>query len=170
MTVKPTVDWEFFITNLDPASAPPPIPLRLRQYTTARTCRALWTYRTRGWIPAHRYLRQLRGGPGSATNTELPTATAVRLARQQVFPCQLLVRALIPNALCLPRSFALATYLAAIGLPAEVTIARALIAPPQDSFHSWTELYGVVLNDTPDVQLGYKVLQRVSASLPGENT
>jgi hypothetical protein len=58
----------------------------------------------------------------------------------------------------------LATYLSALGLPAEVTVARAITTEvSMNSFHSWTELYGTVLNDNPDVQLGYKVLQRVTS-------
>jgi hypothetical protein len=76
----------------------------------------------------------------------------------------LVLRILEPNGLCLPRSFSLAVYLCALGLPCEVTVARELTSTsPQHSFHSWAELHGEVLNDTPIVKQGYKVLQRVSA-------
>jgi hypothetical protein len=159
-----TLDWEFFLIDLDPTSSPPRIPLRLRLYAAARTVRALRIYRKHGWAVAHQYLRELCPGPGSSTYAALSPDTAVRLAWREVFTCQLIVRALMPHALCLPRSFALATYLSALGLPAEVTIARALVtAVPKNSFHSWTELYGVVINDNSDVQLGYRVLQRVTS-------
>ncbi|MFI6504071.1 lasso peptide biosynthesis protein [Nonomuraea typhae] len=80
---------------------------------------------------------------------------------------QLVLRVVLPDGLCLPRSLTLATYLSALGLPAEMTIARALsTSVPKNSFHSWTELYGTVLNGNPDVQLGYRVLQRISAQAP----
>ncbi|WP_191094032.1 lasso peptide biosynthesis protein [Nocardia colli] len=162
------MDWEYFLTDLDPATNPPRIPLRLRQYAVARTFRALWIYRRYGWVPAQRYLQKLPGGPGAAIQTILPAATAIRLARREVLTSQLVLRVVIPNGLCLPRSFALATYLSALGLPAEVTIARPLTrVTPKDDFHSWTELYGVVINDEPDVQLGYRVLHRVTG-LRGE--
>ncbi len=78
------------------------------------------------------------------------------------------MRAVHPNGLCLPRSLALATYLAAIGLPAQVIVARERICTnPRYGFHSWTELHGEVLNDNQDVTLGFTVLQRVSASAVG---
>jgi transglutaminase superfamily protein len=95
----------------------------------------------------------------------LPPDQAVHLARQEIFPCQLITRALIPNALCLPRSLALATYLTTLGLPAQVIVARGLTtAVPRNTFHAWTELYGTVVNDNPDVQLGYTTLQRVPST------
>lgn len=159
------LDWEFFLSDLDPATTPPGIPLPLRTYAAARTFRALWIYRRHGWTAAHPYLRRLRPGPGSAALAALPAGTALRLARREIFTSQLIHRTVIPDGLCLPRSLALATYLSALGLPAQVTIARLrTVAMPKNSFHSWTELYGTVLNDNPDVQLGYAVLQRVAAS------
>jgi hypothetical protein len=155
-------DWEFFLTDLNGASPVPRVPLRLRGYAIACTARALCIYRKRGWGVAHRYLEQLRPGPESTALATLPPETAIRLARREIFTSQLVLRTLIPDGLCLPRSFALTTYLSAIGLPAEVTIARGRTAAvPKNSFHSWTELYGTVLNDNPDVQLGYSILQRV---------
>lgn len=163
-TRSATLDWEFFFIDPDPASSPPRVPLRLRLYAAARTAQALRIYRKHGWGAAHRYLHELRPGPGSTAYAALSPDAAVRLAWREVFTCQLVARALAPNALCLPRSFALATYLSALGLPAEVTVARAITTEvSMNSFHSWTELYGTVLNDNPDVQLGYKVLQRVTS-------
>lgn len=155
-------DWEFFLTDIEGTAPLPRLSVRLRTYAMARTARALLLYRRHGWKTAHPYLQRLRPGPGAAALTALPAGTAIRLARREILTSQLLLRATIPNGLCLPRSFALATYLSALGLPAQVTIARGrTVAVPRNSFHSWTELYGTVLNDNPDVQLGYTVLQRV---------
>ncbi|MEV0112770.1 lasso peptide biosynthesis protein [Streptomyces sp. NPDC050844] len=160
-----TPDGEFFLSDLDPATTPPRIPLPLRAYAVGRTFRALWIYRRHGWSVAHLYLRRLRPGPGSAALAALPAGIALRLACREVFASQLVHRTVLPDGLCLPRSLALATYLSALGLPAQVTVARLrTVAMPKNSFHSWTELYGAVLNDNPDVQLGYTVLQRVAAS------
>ncbi|GAB2802443.1 lasso peptide biosynthesis protein [Streptomyces daliensis] len=168
MSAATTPDWEFFLTDLDPATAPPRVPVPLRAYALAHTARALWLYRRRGWAGAHPYLRHLRPGPGAAALAALPAGTALRLARREVFASQLVHRALLPDGLCLPRSLALATHLSALGLPAQVTIARLrTVAMPKNSFHSWTELYGTVLNDNPDVQLGYTVLQRVASEASG---
>ncbi|WP_433335583.1 lasso peptide biosynthesis protein [Spirillospora sp. CA-294931] len=159
-----TPDWEFFLDDLDPATAPPRVPLPLRAHAMAATARALWIYRRRGWGVAHEHLQRLAPGPGTGAYTALPAATAIRLARREIFYCQLVARVLTPDGLCLPRSFALATYLTALGLPAQATVARARTsAVPRNTFHSWTELHGAVLNDNPDVQLGYTVLQRVPA-------
>ncbi|MGI5170275.1 lasso peptide biosynthesis protein [Spirillospora sp. CA-253888] len=161
------VDWEMFLCDLDPATEPPRLPVSLRVYAAGRTAQALWTYRRRGWPTARERLSRLRPGPGSAVCAGLAPATALRLARREIFHCQLVARVLMPSALCLPRSFALAAHLRALGLPAQVTLARARTnAVPLNTFHSWTELYGVVVNDNPDVQLGYSVLQRFPAGGP----
>lgn len=203
MTRTATPDWDFFLSDLDPASSPPHVPLRRRLYAAACTARALWIFRTHGWARAHPYLQRLAAQPaglnsrvnsshgigqrlrqhitaalqarrqqwttrphgGANSYATLHPDQAVRLARQEIFPCQLVTRALIPNALCLPRSLALATYLTALGLPAQVIVARGLTtAVPRNTFHSWTELYGTVINDNPDVQLGYTALQRVPSN------
>ncbi|WP_157252986.1 lasso peptide biosynthesis protein [Nonomuraea typhae] len=161
------LDWEFFLADPATAPHPPRLPPRLRAYAVARTARALLVYRRHGWTTAQRDLQQVRPGPGAAAIGALPADAAIRLARRSVFPAQLILRVIHPDGLCLPRSFTLATYLSALGLPAEMTIARALsTAVPKNSFHSWTELYGTVLNDNPDVQVGYRVLQRISAQPP----
>jgi hypothetical protein len=131
------------------------------------TARALWILRRRGWASAYLYLEQLRPGRGLVT---LSADTAIRLARREIFTCQLIVRAMAPKGLCLPRSLALATYLRSIGLPAEVTLAHTRsCGKPRDTFHSWTELHGTVLNEKQDIPMGYSVLQRVPsvASPPG---
>jgi hypothetical protein len=156
-------DWASLLTNSD-GPEPPPVPIGLRAHALVHTARALRTLRKHGWGPAHQYLRQLRPGPGSDRNAALPPLTAIRLARQEMPWSQLVLRILEPSALCLPRSFSLAVYLSALGLPCEVTVARELSSTsPQYSFHSWAELHGEVLNDTPVVKQGFKVLQRVSA-------
>jgi hypothetical protein len=155
--------WAFLLTNSD-GPRPPPVPIGLRLRAVVHTARALRMLRTQGWGPAHRYLQQLRPVPGSERHTALPPLAAIRLARQELLWSQLVRQVLEPRALCLPRSFSLAVYLSALGLPCEVTVARELCAnDPKYSFHSWAELHGEVLNDAPVVKQGFKVLQRVSA-------
>lgn len=157
-------DWEYFLIDLDSSTLPPRISIRLRAYASIRTFKALWKFRHDGWIPASRYLQEIVAGPGSTHVAALPKATAIRMARRELFTSQLIFRVVIPNGLCLPRSYALATYLSSLGLPAKVILARPLtMVTPKDDFHSWTELYDEVINDEPDVQLGYRVLQRVGA-------
>jgi hypothetical protein len=105
-TRNATLDWEFFFIDPDPASSPPRVPLRLHLYAAARTAQALRIYRKHGWGAAHRYLHELRPGPGFTAYAALSPDAAVRLAWREVFTCQLVARALAPNALCMPRSFA----------------------------------------------------------------
>lgn len=156
-------DWAILLASSE-GPAPPPVPMRLRARAALHTARALRLLRTHGWGPAHRYLQQLRPVAGSDRYAALPPLAAIRLARQEILWSQLVLRILEPNGLCLPRSFSLAVYLCALGLPCEVTVARELCSSnPAYSFHSWAELHGEVLNDTPSVQQGFKVLQRVSA-------
>lgn len=156
------VDWEWLLYEVEPATAPPRIPLRLRLHAAGSTARALWTLRRRSWPAARRYLERIRPGAGAAGNAALPPETAVRLARREIFACQLIVRSLAPTGRCLPRSLALTAYLRALGLPAEVTIARTrCCGQARNRFHSWTELYGTVLNEKQDISLAFSVLQRV---------
>jgi hypothetical protein len=138
--------------------------MRLRARAAVHTARALRILQQQGWGAAHRYLQQLRPAPGSDRYAALPPLAAIRLARREILWSQLVLRVLEPNGLCLPRSFSLAVYLCALGLPCEVTVARELCSSnPEYSFHSWAELHGEVLNDTPAVKQGFRVLQRVSA-------
>lgn len=156
-------DWAFLLASSD-APEPPPVPMGLRVRAAVHTARALRMLRTQGWGPAHRYLQQLRPVPGSDRYAALPPLAAIRLARQELLWSQIVLRILEPDGLCLPRSLSLAVYLSALGLPCEVTVARELCSSnPEYSFHSWAELHGEVLNDTPAVKQGFKVLQRVSA-------
>ena len=156
-------DWAFLLASSD-APAPPPVPMGLRIRAAVHTARAMRILQKHGWGPAHRYLQQLRPVPGSDRYAALPPPTAIRLARQEILWSQLVRRILEPDGLCLARSFSLAVYLSALGLPCEVTVARELVANnPEFGFHSWAELYGEVLNDAPVVQRGFRVLQRVSA-------
>src|SRR5215468_7668297 len=156
-------DWAFLLASCE-GPAPPAVPMGLRVRAAAHTAHALRMLRKHGWGPAHRYLQQLRPVPGSDRYAVLPPLAAIRLARQEILWSQLVLRVLEPNGLCLPRSLSLAVYLSALGLPCEVTVARELCSSnPEYSFHSWAELHGEVLNDTPAVKQGFKVLQRVSA-------
>lgn len=156
-------DWAFLLASSE-APDPPPVPIGLRVRAAVHTARALRMLRTQGWGPAHRYLKQLRPVPGSDRYAALPPLAAIRLARQEILWSQLVLRIVEPDGLCLPRSLSLAVYLSALGLPCEVTVARELCSSnPTYSFHSWAELHGEVLNDTPAVKQGFKVLQRVSA-------
>lgn len=156
-------DWAFLLASSE-APAPPPVPMGLRVRAAVHTARALRMLRAQGWGPAHRYLQQLRPVPGSDRHAALPPLAAIRLARQEILWSQLVLRVLEPDGLCLPRSLSLAVYLSALGLPCEVTVARELCSSnPEYSFHSWAELHGEVLNDSPAVKQGFKVLQRVSA-------
>ena len=156
-------DWAFLLASSE-APEPPAVPVALRVRAAVHTARALRMLRTHGWGPAHRYLQQLRPVPGTERHAALPPLTAIRLARQEILWSQLVLRVVEPEGLCLPRSLSLAVYLSALGLPCEVTVARELCSSnPEYSFHSWAELHGEVLNDTPAVQQGFKVLQRVSA-------
>ncbi|MGW5698935.1 hypothetical protein ACWEWX_51775 [Streptomyces asiaticus] len=38
----------------------------------------------------------------------------------------------------------------------------------KDTFHAWTEVHGVVLNDNQDVTVGYRVLQRIGSAQPAD--
>jgi hypothetical protein len=156
-------DWAFLLASVD-GPEPPAVPMRLRVRAALHAARALRMLRKQGWGPAHRYLQQLRPVPGTDRHTALPPLVAIRLARQEIVWSQLVLRILEPRGLCLPRSFSLAVYLSALGLPCEVTVARELCSSnPEYSFHSWAELHGEVLNDSAAVKQGFKVLQRVSA-------
>ncbi|MCM6778510.1 lasso peptide biosynthesis protein [Nocardia sp. CDC159] len=159
---------ESMLCDIDGVPAPPRIPLRLRSYAMRRTWRALRLLGAQGWGPSHTYLRDLHPGPGWRTPANLPPAVAIRLASREILFSQLTLRATHPNGLCLPRSLSLATYLCSLGLPAEVIIARSrTCTSPTYSFHSWTELYGEVLNDNQDVTIGFSVMQRVTARAVG---
>jgi hypothetical protein len=139
--------------------------MRLRVRAAVHAARALRLLRTQGWPAAYRYLQQLRPVHGSERYTALPSPVAIRLAREEILWSQLVLRVVEPDGLCLPRSLSLAVYLSSLGLPCEVTVARELCSSnPQYSFHSWAELHGEVINDTPSVQQGFKVLQRVRAA------
>ena len=156
-------DWAFLLASSE-GPAPPAVPMRLRVRAAVHTARVLWMLRKHGWGPAHRYLQQLHPVPGSDRHAALSPLAAIRLARQEILWSQLVLRLIEPDGLCLPRSLSLAVYLSALGLPCEVTVARELCSSnPVYSFHSWAELHGEVLNDSPAVQQGFKVLQRVSA-------
>jgi hypothetical protein len=155
---------DHLLSDTEGAAAPPPVPWRLRLHAVRHTIRALRLLKTGGWGTAHRYHQRLRPGPGWRVTAALEPHTAILLVRREVLFSQLVLRAMAPRALCLPRALALGVYLSALGLPAEVVVARER-APthPRYSFHAWTELYGDVLNDRPEVQIGHSVLQRVSA-------
>ncbi|MGY0055600.1 lasso peptide biosynthesis B2 protein [Streptomyces sp. LZ34] len=160
---RPLADWEFFLS--DPDAPPPGVPPRLRLYALLATAGAAWTYRRRGWSRARPLLEGARPAPGASRLRGLHPESVIRLARRQVFWCQLVMRVLMPRADCLPRSLALARYLSALGLPAEVCVARALTSTfDKDNFHAWTELHGIVLNDNQDVTVGYRVLQRIRSA------
>jgi transglutaminase-like putative cysteine protease len=162
---KTGLDWDYFLYDVNRVAAPPRVPLRLRFYAARCTARALLILRRRGWTAADPYLQRLRPAPGADRLAALPPDTAVRLARNELFACQLIHRTLVPNGMCLPRSVALATYLRALGLAAELAIGRTLSSGrPRDSFHAWTELHGTVLNEKQDVTLGFAVLQRIRPS------
>ncbi|MEV0603837.1 lasso peptide biosynthesis protein [Streptomyces sp. NPDC050315] len=152
-------DWEFLLWDTDQAP-PPSLPPRLRLVAVARTLHAVRLLRRHGWPDAQRCLRGML--PASRLGAELEPPAALRLAHRETLPCFTALRLVEPNALCLPRSFALATYLSALGLPAEVVVARQRTTiGARFAFHAWTELYGEVLADIPTVQLGFTVLQRV---------
>ncbi|MGW0534772.1 lasso peptide biosynthesis B2 protein [Streptomyces sp. NPDC003032] len=158
-----TADWAFLLWGDDAAGPVPRTPLPVRLAAAAHTARALRTLRRRGWGVAQSRLRDLRVPPGA--HRDLPEATAIRLARHELPHCQLVVRLFDPDALCLSRSFALAVHLSALGLPAEIVIARQRSSiGARFAFHSWTELHGEVLNDVPAVQSGHTVLQRVGCA------
>ena len=154
-------DWAMLLASED-ARDPPQVPMRWRLRAAVHTARALRMLRTHGWTAAYRYLQQLHPIRGTERYTALEAPVAIRLAREQVASSQLVLRVVEPDGLCLPRSLSLTVYLSALGLPCEVTVARELCSSnPQYSFHSWAELYGEVINDTPSVKQGFKVLQRV---------
>jgi hypothetical protein len=156
-------DWAILLASSE-APHPPAVAMRLRVRAAVHTARALRMLRNPGWAAASRYLQHLRPVQGTERYTALPAPVAIRLAREEVLWSQLVLRVVEPDGLCLPRSLSLAVYLSALGLPCEVTVARELCSSnPQYSFHSWAELHGEVLNDTPSVQQGFKVLQRVRA-------
>ncbi|MEV1079645.1 lasso peptide biosynthesis B2 protein [Streptomyces sp. NPDC050211] len=154
----PTADWEFLLH--DPGPPPPRPPRRARLLAAARTVRAARLLRRRGWPDAQWYLRTLR--PASQAPWE-PTE-AVRLARSEVLPCLTWLRLADPDALCLPRSYALATYLTTLGLPAEVVVGRQRSSiGGRFAFHAWAELYDEVLGDIPGLKAGFAVLLRVGS-------
>ncbi|MGA4847086.1 lasso peptide biosynthesis protein [Streptomyces sp. G5(2025)] len=158
-----TADWAFLLWGDDAAGPVPRTPLSVQLAAATHTARALRTLSRHGWGVAQCALRDLRVPPGA--HHDLPSATAIRLARRELPRCQRVVRLLDPDALCLSRSFALAVHLSALGLPAETVIARQRSSiGARFAFHSWTELHGEVLNDVPAVQSGHTVLQRVGCA------
>lgn len=159
----PTTDWELLLWDVS-GPAPPAVPARLRVRAALRAARGLRALRRRGWGHAHRWLREQAPARGAAAALgPLPPPLAIRLARQELPYCQAVARVVEPNALCLPRSFALAVYLSALGLPAQVVVGRQRThTSSRFAFHAWTELHGEVVNDIPGVQTGYTVLQRCS--------
>lgn len=158
-----TAVWENLLWDVNAVPPPPPVPVRLRLSAAARTAHGLRILHRRGWGRAHRWLHDQQPKPQSGAYTSLPPLVAIRLAHRELLASQLVLRLVEPNGLCLSRAFALATYLSALGLPAEVVVARQRISPTaQHGFHAWTELYGEVLNDIPGIQRGYTVLQRVA--------
>lgn len=159
-----TRQLDHLLADTEGAATPPPVPWRLRCHAVRHTIGALRLLKARGWGPAHRYHQSLRPGPGWQAIAALDPRTAILLVRREVMVSQLVLRVMRPRALCLPRALALGVYLSALGLPAEVVVARER-APvhPRYGFHAWTELYGEVVNDRPEVQIGHSVLQRVSA-------
>lgn len=157
-----SAEWEFLLQETDGVPPPPAVPLRLRMTATARTVHALRVLRRRGWPEAQRCLREMV--PAAPLGAEVSPPVALRLAHRQMVPCLTALRMAEPNALCLPRSFAIATYLSALGLPAEIVIARQRTTiGARFSFHAWAELYDEVLADIPTVQFGFTVLQRVGS-------
>jgi hypothetical protein len=160
---KQRLNWEIFLMEVDDVPPPPSVPLALRLYAAGCTIRGLRILQKEGWGAACRYLQALRPGQGASANTALAPAIAIRLGWRNVLLSQLILRFLAPNALCLARSYALTVYLSALGLPAVVAIAREkLTVNPRYNFHAWSELYGTVLNDSPEVPNGYTVLQRLA--------
>ncbi|MFH8350326.1 lasso peptide biosynthesis protein [Streptomyces sp. NPDC018045] len=160
---RATADWAFLLWGEDAAGPVPRTPPSAHLAAAVHTARALRGLRRHGWGVAQTRLRDLR--PATGAHRGLPVATAVRLARRELARCQLVVRLTEPNALCLARSFALAVHLSVLGLPAETIIARQRSSiGARFAFHSWTELYGEVLNDVPVVQSGHTVLQRVGCT------
>ncbi len=81
-----------------------------------------------------------------------------------MLPCLTWLRLADPEALCLPRSYALVTYLTTLGLPAEVVVARQRSSiGGRFAFHAWAELYDEVLGDIPGLGTGFTVLQRIGS-------
>lgn len=161
MTGRATADWAFLLWGPDAAGPVPRTSPTARLTAAVRTAQALRTLRRHGWGPATQScLRDVR--PAARAHHGLPEAAALRVARRELPHCQLVVRLVEPDALCLARSFALAVYLSALGLPAETVIARQRTSiGARFAFHSWTELHGEVLNDIPGVRTGHTILQRV---------
>ncbi|MFF4257682.1 lasso peptide biosynthesis B2 protein [Streptomyces sp. NPDC001663] len=157
----PTADWEFLLWDPGHAARPPG---RARLLAAARTVRAARLLRRRGWPEARQRLRSLR----PATESELAPCEAIALARREVLPCLTALRLADPDALCLPRSYALVTYLTTLGLPAEVVVARQRSSiGGRFAFHAWAELYEEVLADIPGVRTGFTVLQRFGSAHVG---
>ena len=112
--------------------------------------------------PSAQAARLARGPAVSALPA--PRDTARRLARREVLPCLTALRLADPNALCLPRSYALAVHLSTLGLPVEVVVARQRSSiGGRFAFHAWAELYGEVLADIPGVRTGFTVLWRLGS-------
>ncbi|MET9964881.1 lasso peptide biosynthesis B2 protein [Streptomyces sp. NPDC006356] len=162
----PVAEWEFLLWGPGPAdrAAPPPRPPRgARLLAAARTVRAARLLRRRGWPDAQRQLRAQRPVSRYADTRREPSR-AVRLARREVLTSLTVLRLADPDALCLPRSYAIVTYLTALGLPAEIVVARQRSSiGGRFAFHAWAELYGEVLGDIPGVRTGYTELQRVGS-------
>ncbi|WP_217210739.1 lasso peptide biosynthesis B2 protein [Streptomyces sp. AC550_RSS872] len=164
--VGPVAAWEFLLWDPGPvgqAATPPRPPLGTRLLAAARTVRAACLLRRRGWPDAQRQLRAQRPVVRDDDTWREPSQ-AVRLARREVLTSLTALRLADPDALCLPRSYAIVTYLTALGLPAEIVVARQRSSVGgRFAFHAWAELYGEVLGDIPGVRTGYVVLQRVGS-------
>ncbi|MFM9369849.1 lasso peptide biosynthesis protein [Streptomyces sp. Da 82-17] len=156
----PVAEWESLLW--DPGPAVPRPPRQVRLLAAGHTLRAARLLRRRGWPDAQRHLRAQR--PVVRDTGPQERAAAIRLARREVLPCLTALRLADPEALCLARSYALVTYLTALGLPAEVVVARQRSSiGGRFAFHAWAELYEEVLGDIPGVRTGHTVLQRVGS-------
>ncbi|MBT2418579.1 lasso peptide biosynthesis B2 protein [Streptomyces sp. ISL-22] len=152
---NPTADWEFLLW--DPGPPPPRPPRWARLLAAARTVRAARLLRRRGWPAAQHRLRTLR----PAVRDVPAPPEAIRAARREVLSCLTALRLADPDALCLPRSYALATYFTTLGLPVQIVVARQRSSiGGRFACHAWAELYGEVLADIPGVRTGFTVLQR----------
>jgi len=173
------IDWEFFLTGQIVNSPLPRFSCFRRGYACWKTGTILffmgYTHLVASLLESLRrpkraakvrqhaweVLAQRLSHLGSY-QSEVDAACAVRVARRELVWCQMLVRALAPTAVCLVRSIAFCTYLRTLGLPATVVIGRACFdLSSKYSFHAWTELAGLVINDHTELQTGYKTIQRL---------
>lgn len=120
---------------------------------------AAWIYRRHGFpsVKTHLLRLQSRFDPLDVRTPE----EAARIARRQLPWLRLPGRFIGESYVCLPNSVSLTAGLIALGLQAQVVVAKPMyFLSPEFEFHAWVEVQGIAINDNPLTQRSCIVLLR----------